>query len=66
MEKYASLLSADASNYKLIIERLEGNGFSGLNFDVMDEHFVKTLVLILKSLYLWVFNFYLTFLLWQE
>jgi len=41
MEKYASLLSADACNYKEIIKKLEENGFSGLHFDVMDGHFVK-------------------------
>ncbi len=41
MEKYASLLSADASNYKEIIKNLEAGGYSGLHFDVMDGHFVK-------------------------
>ncbi len=41
VEKYASLLSADASDYKSIIRKIESEGFSGLHFDVMDGHFVK-------------------------
>lgn len=41
MEKFASLLSADACNYQKITENLEKDGFSGIHFDVMDGHFVK-------------------------
>jgi ribulose-phosphate 3-epimerase len=40
-EKYASLLSSDASDYKKTITDLEKKGFTGFHFDVMDGHFVK-------------------------
>lgn len=51
--KYASLLSAEASNYKKIIEDIEKKGFTGFHFDVMDGHFVKNFAFnaaIIKSL----------------
>ncbi len=53
VKKYASLLSADASEYKKIIEDIEKKGFSGFHFDIMDGHFVKNFAFnaaIIKSL----------------
>ena len=41
IKKFASLLSADASNYEFSIKDLEKKGFNGFHFDVMDGHFVK-------------------------
>lgn len=41
VKKFASLLSADASNYGKVITGLEENGYEGFHFDVMDGHFVK-------------------------
>jgi len=41
IKKIASLLSADASDYKTVIKDLEQKGFDGFHFDVMDGHFVK-------------------------
>jgi len=41
MEKFASLLSVDAYNYKKTIEDLEEKRFDGLHFDILDGHFVK-------------------------
>ncbi|MCL4378027.1 MAG: ribulose-phosphate 3-epimerase [Actinobacteria bacterium] len=53
VKKYASLLSADASDYKKIIRDLEQRGFTGFHFDIMDGHFVKNFAFnatIIKSL----------------
>jgi ribulose-phosphate 3-epimerase len=53
IKKFASLLSADASNYEKIIRRLEKEKFDGLHFDVIDGHFVKNFAFsagIIKSL----------------
>lgn len=53
VKKYASLLSADASYYKKIIEDIEQKGFTGFHFDIMDGHFVKNFAFntaIIKSL----------------
>ncbi|MBM3705206.1 MAG: ribulose-phosphate 3-epimerase [Actinobacteria bacterium] len=53
VEKYASLLSADASDYRSVIKKAEAMGFKGLHFDVMDGHFVKNFAFspqIIKSL----------------
>ena len=53
LEKYASLLSADAADYRSIIKKIETSGFTGLHFDVMDGHFVKNFAFspyIIKSL----------------
>lgn len=41
MKKYASLLSADASNYAEVIRNLENKNIDGFHFDIMDGHFVK-------------------------
>ncbi|MEI7615911.1 MAG: ribulose-phosphate 3-epimerase [Actinomycetota bacterium] len=41
LKKFASLLSADASNYGQIIKDLENNKFDGFHFDVLDGHFVR-------------------------
>ena len=41
VERFASLLSADASDYRSTIEKIESEKFDGLHFDVMDGHFVK-------------------------
>jgi ribulose-phosphate 3-epimerase len=41
IKKFASLLLADASNYKNIIKKLERKKFNGFHFDIMDGHFVK-------------------------
>jgi ribulose-phosphate 3-epimerase len=41
VERFASLLSACASNYEGTIKRIEEMGFNGIHFDVMDGHFVK-------------------------
>jgi ribulose-phosphate 3-epimerase len=52
-EKYASLLSADAADYRSTIKKIESMGFTGLHFDVMDGHFVKNFAFspqIIKSL----------------
>ena len=38
VKKFASLLSADASNYEKVITDLEENGYEGFHFDVMDGH----------------------------
>lgn len=53
LEKYASLLSADASDYRKTIMDLEKNGFTGFHFDIMDGHYVKNFAFsatIIKSL----------------
>ncbi|MCL5771087.1 MAG: ribulose-phosphate 3-epimerase [Actinobacteria bacterium] len=53
VKKYASLLSADASDYKKIIGDTEKKGFTGFHFDIMDGHFVKNFAFnatIIKSL----------------
>ena len=41
VERFASLLSADASDYRGTINKIESEKFDGLHFDVMDGHFVK-------------------------
>jgi ribulose-phosphate 3-epimerase len=41
VKRFASLLSADASNFEKVIASLEKNGYEGFHFDVMDGHFVK-------------------------
>lgn len=53
VRKYASLLSADASDYKKTIMDLVKKGFAGFHFDIMDGHFVKNFAFnatIIKSL----------------
>ena len=53
VKRFASLLSADASNYERIIRKLEREGFNGFHFDVFDGHFVKNFAFnakIIKSL----------------
>lgn len=53
IQKFASLLSADASNYEKVIRKLEKKNFDGLHFDIMDGHFVKNFAFnahIIKSL----------------
>ncbi len=53
VKKFASLLSADASNYEKVITDLEENGYEGFHFDVMDGHFVKNFAFgprVIKSL----------------
>ena len=53
VERFASLLSADATDYGSIIKRIESEKFDGLHFDVMDGHFVKNFAFsphIIKSL----------------
>ncbi len=53
VKKFASLLSADASNYEKIIRKLEEEKFDGFHFDVLDGHFVKNFAFnaqIVKSL----------------
>jgi len=41
IKKFASLLSAEALNYKKLIKDLEKCGYDGFHFDIMDGHFVK-------------------------
>lgn len=41
IKKFASLLSADASNYGKAIKKLEKEKFDGFHFDILDGHFVK-------------------------
>jgi len=41
IKKFASLLSADASNYGKIMVELERKNFDGFHFDIMDGHFVR-------------------------
>jgi ribulose-phosphate 3-epimerase len=53
VKKFASLLSADASNYEKIIKELEREKFDGFHFDVIDGHFAKNFAFnaqIIKSL----------------
>jgi len=53
VKKFASLLSADASNYERIIRKIEEENFDGFHFDVLDGHFVKNFAFnaqIVKSL----------------
>jgi len=53
VKKFASLLSADASNYEKTIKKLEREGFDGFHFDVLDGHFVRNFAFsarIIKSL----------------
>ncbi len=53
VKKFASLLSADASNYEEIIKKLEREKFDGFHFDVLDGHFVKNFAFsawVIKSL----------------
>jgi ribulose-phosphate 3-epimerase len=53
VEKFASLLSADASDYRSIIKKIESLNFDGLHFDVMDGQFVRNFAFspnIIKSL----------------
>ena len=52
-KKYASLLSADASDYEKIIKSLEREKFDGFHFDILDGHFVRNFAFnaeIIKSL----------------
>jgi ribulose-phosphate 3-epimerase len=41
VKRFASLLSADASNYEKIIRDLEKEEIAGFHFDIMDGQFVK-------------------------
>ena len=41
VKKFASLLSADASNYEKVIRKLEREKFDGFHFDILDGHFVR-------------------------
>jgi len=41
VKKFASLLSADASNYEKTIRKLEREKFDGFHFDILDGHFVR-------------------------
>jgi ribulose-phosphate 3-epimerase len=41
VKKFVSLLSADASNYEKIINKLEKENFDGFHFDILDGHFVR-------------------------
>ena len=53
VQKFASLLSAEAHNYEEIIKKLEEQNYDGFHFDVMDGHFVKNFAFssdIIKSL----------------
>jgi ribulose-phosphate 3-epimerase len=53
VERFASLLSADASDYRSTIKKVESENFDGLHFDVMDGHFVKNFAFsphVIKSL----------------
>lgn len=53
VEKFASLLSADATDYRSIIKKIESLNFDGLHFDVMDGQFVRNFAFspnIIKSL----------------
>ncbi|MCL5772439.1 MAG: ribulose-phosphate 3-epimerase [Actinobacteria bacterium] len=53
VQKYASLLSADAANYEKTIKSLEAQDYNGIHFDVMDGHFVKNFAFgpdLIKSL----------------
>ena len=53
VQRFASLLSADAHNYDKTIKRIEDMGFNGIHFDVMDGHFVKNFAFgpdLIKSL----------------
>ena len=68
VERYASLLSADASDYKGIIKKVESWNFKGLHFDVMDGHFVKNfafsphIIKSLRNITLLAFNIHLEIL----
>jgi len=53
VKKFASLLSADASNYEKTIRKLEREKFDGFHFDILDGHFVRNFAFnaeIIKSL----------------
>jgi ribulose-phosphate 3-epimerase len=53
VKKFASLLSADSSNFEKVITGLEKSGCEGFHFDIMDGHFVKNFAFspkIIKSL----------------
>jgi len=53
IKRFASLLSADASNYGKAIKELEKEKFDGFHFDILDGHFVKNFAFnaeIIKSL----------------
>lgn len=53
IKKFASLLSADASNYSAIIMDIQRRNFDGIHFDIMDGHFIKNFAFnsnIIKSL----------------
>ncbi len=53
VKKFASLLSADASNYEKTIRKLEREKFDGFHFDIFDGHFVRNFAFnanIIKSL----------------
>jgi len=52
-KRFASLLSADAGNYKELLKKIENINFDGIHFDIMDGHFVKNFAFspgIIKSL----------------
>jgi len=65
IEKFGSLLSADAANYEKAVRDLENKNFNGLHFDVMDGHFVRnfafnaTIIASLRKLTNMVFNTHL-------
>ncbi|MHB8276290.1 MAG: ribulose-phosphate 3-epimerase [Candidatus Humimicrobiaceae bacterium] len=53
IQRYASLLSADASEYKKVIKKIENDNFDGLHFDIFDGRFVRSFAfsfIIIKSL----------------
>ena len=53
VQKFASLLSAEAHNYEKTIKKLEKQKYDGFHFDVMDGHFVKNFAFspdLIKSL----------------
>ena len=53
VQKFASLLSADASNYEKEIKKFEKQKYDGIHFDIMDGHFVKNFAFspdLIKSL----------------
>lgn len=53
IKKFASLLSADASNYEKIIRKLEREKYDGFHFDILDGHFIRNFAFnaeIIKSL----------------
>jgi ribulose-phosphate 3-epimerase len=53
VQRFVSLLSAEAGNYEKIIKKIEAQNYNGLHFDIMDGHFVKNFAFgpgLIKSL----------------